>query len=244
MERAVYRWAPLALAGGDEAEGVLRAKGYGGEVAVFPQFGVDARLFSPEGRVPSPTLRIGYAGGLLPEKGVDLLLRASSRLAGDWSLDLIGEGAERPALAQLAGELGIADRTRFVGRVNSAQMPGFYRNLDVLVLPSRTRPNWKEQFGRVLIEAMACGVVVVGSRSGEIPQVIGEAGLTFAEENVEELAACLLLLQTQPALRGAMAAAGRARVLAHYTMRHIAEQTVAAYERLLSLSAASGRSGA
>ncbi|MGL4650075.1 MAG: glycosyltransferase, partial [Caldilineaceae bacterium] len=124
MERAVYRWAPLALAGGDEAEGVLRAKGYGGEVAVFPQFGVDARLYSPEGRVASPTLRIGYAGGLLPEKGVDLLLRASLRLAGDWSLDLIGEGAERPALAQLAGELGIADHTRFVGRVNSAQMPG------------------------------------------------------------------------------------------------------------------------
>lgn len=238
MERAVYAWAPLALAGSHEAAAVLRAKGYGGTVATFPQFGVDETLFSPQGRgLVGPILRIGYAGGLLPEKGVDLLLRAAARLPGAWQVDLIGEGREQPALEQLARDLGVGDRVRFVGRVPSSQMPHLYRTLDVLVLPSRTRPNWKEQFGRVLIEAMACGVAVVGSQSGEIPHVIGDAGLTFPEEDVDALTACLLLLQSQPTARTALAAAGRARVLERFTMRRIAAQTYDAYTNLLALVA-------
>ena len=118
---------------------------------------------------------IGYAGGLLPEKGVDVLVRASAGLEQEWRLRFAGGGQE-DALRELARELGVADRVEFVGRLPSTQMPDFYRRLDVLALPSRTTPTWKEQFGRVLIEAMACGVPVVGSDSGEIPHVIGDAG--------------------------------------------------------------------
>ena len=58
-------------------------------------------------------------------------------------------------------------------------VPRHLRALDALVLPSESTPLWKEQFGHVLIEAMACGVPVVGSDSGAIPEVIGEAGLLF-----------------------------------------------------------------
>ncbi len=237
MEAAVYAMAPLALAGSRAAEAVLRAKGYGGEVAVFPQFGVDEALFAPRARGEGGVFRIGYAGGLVPEKGVDLLLRAAARLPGPWSLELIGSGSEREALEKLAAALGVGDRVRFAGRIASSVMPAALGALDVLVLPSRTRPNWKEQFGRVLIEAMACGVPVLGSSSGEIPQVIGDAGLLFPEEDVDALAASLVLLQSQPALRTELAAAGRARVLAHFTMRQVAQQTLAAYRRLLALSA-------
>jgi len=240
MEQACYTWTPLALAGNQEAAEVLQAKGYNGEVAVFPQFGVDETIFSPaEGaQTGSEALRIGYAGGLLPEKGVDLLLRAAACLSGAWRIEIIGEGCERQALERLASELGLGSRVRFVGRVSSSGMADALRGLDVLVLPSRTRPNWKEQFGRVLIEAMACGVVVVGSDCGEIPHVIGDAGLVFREEDVEGLAACLRRLQAQGGERSALAAAGRRRVLERYTMRRIAEQTVEAYRRILELSPA------
>ena len=111
-------------------------------------------------------------------------------------------------------------------------MPSFYTGLDALVLPSRTRPNWKEQFGRVLIEAMACGVAVLGSDSGEIPRVIGDAGIVFPEGDVHMLAGSLRRLQTDSALRVRLCDAGRARVLANYTMRHVAEQTVAIWRKL------------
>ena len=120
--------------------------------------------------------RIGYAGGLLPEKGVDLLLRACAGLTGAWRLHLAGGGSEETALRRMAGELGVTDQVRFAGRLPSTQMPEFCRQLDAFVLPSRTTPAWKEQFGRVLIEAMACAVPVVGSDSGEIPHVLGDAG--------------------------------------------------------------------
>jgi glycosyltransferase involved in cell wall biosynthesis len=188
---------------------------------------------APIGVHPRPTVRVGYAGGLVQEKGVDLLIRACAALDVEWELLIAGEGAEHAALAALAAELGVAARVKFLGRYASSQMPDFYNQLDVLVLPSRTQLNWKEQFGRVLVEAMACEVPVVGSDSGEIPQVIGDAGMIFPEGDVEALAGTLSQLARDPALRGQSGARGRRRVLAHYTMGHVAEATVAVYKRLI-----------
>lgn len=238
MEAANYRRVKVAIAGSEEAAGVLRSKGFAGEVQVIPQFGVDPQIFYPAAAVgESPAtgtpLRIGYAGGLLPEKGIDTLLRACARLDGAWSLRIVGEGRERTALGGLAAELGIAERVTFAGRCASREMPAVYQTLDVVVLPSRTTPSWKEQFGRVLVEAMACGVPVVGSDSGEIPHVIGAAGLVFAEGDVEDLRSGLQRLLDAPGERARLAEAGRARVVACYTMARIAEQTVNVYERLM-----------
>ena len=148
----------------------------------------------------------------MPEKGVDLLLRACAALpsALDWTLNLLGDGPERGRLVDTARELGIDGQVRFLGRVPSTQAPQFYRTLDVLVLPSLSRPNWVEQFGRVLTEAMACGVPVVGSHSGEIPWVIDDAGRVFPEGDAGALADILAELAGDPAQRAALAAAGRA----------------------------------
>jgi len=163
---------------------------------------------------------------------VDLLLQAVTGLEGEWRLRVLGDGPERERLAALAGELGIAGQVAFEGLVPSTQMPDFYPQLDVLVLPSRTRPNWKEQFGRVLIEAMACGVPVVGSDSGEIPHVVGEAGLIFPEGDAAALRSTLARLQADSGLREKLAHRGRARVLAHYTQAQVA---VATYEVYLEM---------
>lgn len=234
FERAVLRHTDAAIAGNQDAVAVWRAKGYTGPLPVIPQFGVDPDLYVPRPRPnASAPFTIGYAGRLVPEKGIDLLLRAAAQLPPDTQVRLIGRGPERDRLAQLAAELGLAARVTFE-TAPSLEMPARLAALDCLVLASRARPNWKEQFGRVLIEAMACGVPVVGAASGEIPHVIGDAGLIFPEADVAALTAHLRALHADPARRAALGAAGRARVLAHYTQAHIAQATVALYRQVLA----------
>ncbi len=116
----------------------------------------------------------------------------------------------------------------------SAEMPALYRQIDAFVLPSLTRPNWKEQFGRVLVEAMACGVPVIGSDSGAIPDVIGDAGLIFPEGDAGALAAHLRTVQTDPTLRAHLREKGRARTLAHFTHKQVAAATVEVYQEMVS----------
>ena len=130
--------------------------------------------------------------------------------------------------------LGIGQKTAFIGQLPSTNLPAEYHKLDALVLPSLTRPNWKEQFGRVMVEAMAGGVPVLGSDSGAIPGVIGEAGLILPEGDVEALASALRDLRDQPARREELVEKGRARFLAHFTHERIAEATVKVYRELLN----------
>jgi glycosyltransferase involved in cell wall biosynthesis len=238
FEQYCYANARYAVAGNREAAQVLKAKGYQGPVSVIPQFGVDPEVYLPgqpgSGR-QDQGLAIGYAGGLVPEKGIDVLLQAAAGLpVHGWSLTIAGEGAERVRLESLTSQLGVSDRVRFIGRVVSTEMPDFYRSLDVLVLPSLTRPNWKEQFGRVLVEAMACGVAAIGSDSGEIPHVLGDAGLVFPEGDVNGLRAHLSRLQGDETLRRELARRGRQRVLDRYTQAQVARATYAVYQEMLA----------
>ncbi|HLG50047.1 MAG TPA: glycosyltransferase family 4 protein [Chloroflexota bacterium] len=232
LERWSYRLADGAIAGNRDAHDVLQKRGYRGPIWVIPQFGIDPELFQPTSRAGAGPFSIGFAGRLTRAKGVDLLIRACATLTGNWRLILIGDGEERPRLEQLARDLGIAGKVTFRGEVRSTDMPRELAALDVLVLPSRSTPRWREQFGRVLVEAMACGVAVIGSDSGEIPRVIGEGGLVFPEEDWRTLARHLDTLQRDAVLRRMLGARGRARVCAFYTHQRIAEQTVAVYRAL------------
>ncbi len=242
FQRYVFRHAGHAIAGNREAVGVLRRKGYTSPITVIPQFGVDPDIYRPASRpgkaspskaTPRAPFTIGFVGRLIEAKGVDVLLRAVAGLEGAWQVRILGSGPWQARLAALAGELGIAGRVTFDVPIPSAEMPAHYRRLSVLVLPSLTRSNWKEQFGRVLIEAMACGVPVIGSRSGEIPHVIGDAGLTFPEGDAGALRAALARLMSDETLYAALAAKGRERVLARYTQAQIAAQTYEVYRALL-----------
>ncbi len=234
FERWVLDHVDHAVVGSHEAASVWRAKGYNGLLDVIPQFGVDPEIFSPP---PQPAARerlvIGYAGRLVPEKGIDTLIRAVSLLKGSWYLTLVGDGPERTRLSELAGLLNIGGSVYFTEPLPSTRMPEFYRGLDVLVLPSRTRKNWKEQFGRVLIEAMACGVPVIGSQSGAIPEVIGETGITFPEGDEHALAESLQRLLENRPLREALGKAGRQRVLRNFTQAQIAARTVEVYRAMM-----------
>ncbi len=234
FERTNYRRAAYAIAGNHDAAQVMRAKGYRGQVAVIPQFGVDPNIFAPAPPAPHADFVIGYAGRLVPEKGIAVLLEACARLAiPNWTLHLLGDGPERGRFEALATALGIEERVHFLGHRPSTQTNRFYQTFDVLVLPSLSRPNWVEQFGRVLVEAMSCGIPVIGSDSGEIPNVIGDAGLVTPEGDATALSAALADLATDPARRAVLAARARARVLAHYTHAHIAQATAQVYREML-----------
>lgn len=234
-ERWVLDHIDCALMGTQSAAQVWREKGYRGPIEVIPQFGTDPELFRPHAERPSRPFTIGYVGRLVEEKGVHLLLEAASLLAGDWQVRIVGGGPLQDALVAFAAELGIAQQVIFVGQVPSMQMPAEYAQFDTLALPSLTRPNWKEQFGRVLIEAMACGLPVVGSDSGAIPDVIGAGGLIFPEGDIAGLAGHLRALQTKADLRDLFGMAGRRRVLGSFTHERIAADTVAVYRNLLQL---------
>jgi glycosyltransferase involved in cell wall biosynthesis len=246
MERQVLEAVDYALMGNAAAVNVWRSKGYRGPYRITPQFGVNPDLYDPpQARDPGRGFVIGSAGRrLVHEKGVDLLLQAVAELPGIWRLHIAGVGPEQESLARLARELGIGHRVSFDGVIPSAQMPAYLRQLDALVLPSRTLSNWKEQFGRVLIEAMACEVAVVGSDSGEIPHVIGDAGLLFPEGDVDALRDRLQQLMRTEGLREKLGKAGRRRVLQRYTQAQIAAQTVAAYREMVDAPQAVAVAGA
>lgn len=231
MEQWVYRHAAHAIAGNHAASGVLREKGYRGPRTVIPQFGVELALFPflPPARPAGEPLVIGYAGRLVEEKGLHVLLEALGGLEGAWRAELRGSGPAQAALEARARQRGLAERVRVLPPLPSTEMGQFYRAVDLFVLPSLTRPNWKEQFGRVLIEAMASGCVVVGSDSGEIPGVIGEAGVVVPEGDAGALRVALQRLLTDAGQRAALARAGRARVEQHFTQRAVAQQTAALY---------------
>ncbi len=233
-ERWVLRHVDRAIMGTQSAADVWRAKGYTGALTVIPQFGVDPVLFSPPEmpRSGEEPFTVGFAGRLVEEKGGADLLDALTQLPVPWRLRIAGDGPEKDALIAQAGRLGAADRLSFVA-LPSTEMPTYYRGLDALVIPSLTRPNWKEQFGRVIVEAMACGVPVVGSDSGAIPDVIGDAGRIVPEGDVAALAAALRDLAVSPELRRDLGARGRDRVLGQFTQAQVAVQTVEVYRALV-----------
>jgi glycosyltransferase involved in cell wall biosynthesis len=234
LERYVLGNVDYAIVGNQESGQVWRTKGYQGRLAVIPQFGVDPEIFCPAPRPGGRGFVVGYVGRLVEQKGVDLLLDALSGLKGTWRAYVLGSGPEGEALRSQAQALGLANRVSFDDQIPSSQMPAYYHQLDALVVPSRTRTNWKEQFGRVIVEAMACGVPIIGSDSGEIPHVIGDAGLVFPEDQVEVLHAHLARLLGDPSLQKDLARRGRERVLDRFTQAQVAAQTYRVYRTILA----------
>jgi len=229
FERSVFARSAVGIAGSHEALNVIRAKGFCGPAAVIPQFGVDPELFSPATTSPNGRPVIGYIARLVEEKGLLLLLEALSGLQRGWRLHVIGSGPLEPAARQRATQLGLEERITWEHGVESTRVPERLRAFSLLVQPSLTRTNWKEQFGRALMEAMACGVPVIGSDSGEIPHVVGDAGLVVPEGDHVALRDAIARVLGDARLRRDMADRGRRRVLECYTHERIAEQTLATY---------------
>ncbi|GAC1361147.1 MAG: glycosyltransferase family 4 protein [Ktedonobacteraceae bacterium] len=233
-----YKHAAVALAGNRDASDVLKRKGYEGPIRVIPQFGFDTEIYSrsmprPERKSNAPFV-LGFLGRLKEEKGLNLMVDALTHLPNYCQAVFIGQGPMKGPLEEQAARLGLSERVIFKPGVPTDQVPHELEQLDVLVLPSVSRPNWTEQFGRVLAEAMSCETPVIGSTCGEIPYVIGDAGLIFKEGDAQELAARVRELLENPTLYFSLARKGRQRVLENYTQGRIARQTYEVYKEMLS----------
>ena len=211
LRARVLRDAAFVAARSQTAAELARRWGARGEVRVappaIPRWEHAGAVAQPRGGVERP-YTVGYAGRLVASKGLDDLLAAVRTLAAPVALTLFGDGALRE---QLQGQPIPGGTVEVRSGLRHEQMPGAYAQLDALVLPSRTMPTWKEQFGRVLIEALACGVPAVGSDSGEIPWLIGltGGGLVFAEGDSSALARQLERLRGDPALARELARSGK-----------------------------------
>jgi glycosyltransferase involved in cell wall biosynthesis len=236
-ERWLLNGLDALIAGTASAADVWRAKGYRGPIRVIPQFGTDPDLFRPAEARPDRPFTIGFFGRLVEEKGAHLLIDALADLPGA-HLHILGGGPQRAALERRAVERGVRERVVFSDQVASTAMPARYHAVDALALPSLTRPNWKEQFGRVLVEAMASGVPVIGSDSGAIPGVIGDAGLIVPEGDVPALVGALRRLRDDGALRETLIARGRQRAQTIFSHEGVAAATVALYREMLEQGSA------
>jgi glycosyltransferase involved in cell wall biosynthesis len=239
-ESMVYRRSRFALPITGEVSEVLAAKGFQGRrtVCALP---LDLGKYTPELRGCRPEgfpatgndVVFGFVGRLTEAKGLRTLAAALGLIAGlPWRLVVVGTGEFQGEFESLLQERGLRSRVHFAGYVPHAETPRWLAAMDVLVLPSETQPNWKEQFGRVIPEALACGAAVIGADSGEIPRLIKESrgGLVFPERNAAALADALKTMITKPQQREEWAVAGREWVSANISLEAVAKQMIQTFE--------------
>jgi glycosyltransferase involved in cell wall biosynthesis len=180
------RRADLVVVPSDYFRRELRGAVEPKQVHVFPSGGIDTARFRPARQVEPGSLRVGCVGQLERGKAMDVLLRAAVRLGDGLEIVIIGDGPERGRLESLSRELRIEGRTRFLGAVPHDHVVARFQEFSVLVFPTRMR----ESLGLVALEAMACGVPVIGSRIGALPEYIreGENGYLFTPGDDAELA--------------------------------------------------------
>lgn len=211
----------LLIARGDEGLAVSRSSGFDGP-AEFVMYGINTDVFFPRARPAARPpgaarpLRLGYVGRLVPEKGLDDVLQAMHRSPAPVELLMLGSGPERAGLLARAAAMGLAGRVRVLEPCSPDGVAEFMSTLDALVLMSRTTRTWKEQFGRVIMEAQACGVPVIGSSSGSIPSVVGLGGWIVPEGDAPALAALITDLAAAPDRVAAVAAVCHGEVLRRF----------------------------
>lgn len=223
-----------------ESAALWRGRGFTGNIAKIP-LGIDTELYKKmparpyASRRASGEFKAGYAGRVVKEKGIETVIEALGILMGgkkNCSLHIAGDGDNKEAVLRKARAIGVESRVHFLGALTQEGLPVFYNSIDALILPSLTTATWKEQFGRVLAEAMACGTPVIGSSSGEIPGVIGDAGLVFNEGAPEGLAHCIVKLMDDKGLASRLSEAGMRRARSEYSWRAVAEKYMSFYGEL------------
>lgn len=241
IEKYVYKYSEFAFPLNLDAVKFLRLRGYKKGLQVCPN-GVDTDIFYPKifkKHIKLPIeknkFNIGYIGRFIEAKGIKYLIEAVSNIKKDCKLILIGDGPNKKELKRQANYYKIEDRIKFVETIKLEEVPEYLNCLDVLVLPSYKTDEWEEFFGRVLVEAMACKVPVIGSDSGEIPNVIKDAGLIFPSHNSTELKKCILKVISNEEVRKEMVEKGYTRVQENYSWKAIAKLTVEVYYKLQNL---------
>jgi glycosyltransferase involved in cell wall biosynthesis len=243
--RWVERYAMTKAAGwicsGSLVANALRDRpGYDKPMVRIP-LGVDVESFRPDAAAGREILAklgwrpgtpvIGYLGRFVADKGLGLLTRTLDHLSGDWRAMFVGAGPLEPELRKWAE--GHGDRVRLCTDVTHDRVPAYLNAMTVLCAPSQTMPNWKEQFGRMVVEAFASGLPFIGSDSGEIPFVVGDAGLVVGEKDVDGWTRAIAGLLADPARRRELAERGLQRARDEFAWPAVARQYLNFFERVL-----------
>jgi len=244
VERYALRRAAGWIAAGHTVERALEGRhGYAGKPHCIIPLGVDVEVFRPDAGAGSGVRRslgwsepgppvVGFLGRFVPEKGLRVLTAALDSLATPWRALFVGGGKLEAELRDWAAKYS-DDRVRVVTGVPHDAVPPHLAAMDVLAAPSQTTRRWREQLGRMLIEGMACGVPVLGSDSGEIPFVIGDAGLVLPETDAGAWAEGLATLLESPSRRGELGSRGRERAESAFAWPVIARRHLDFFQELL-----------
>jgi glycosyltransferase involved in cell wall biosynthesis len=225
----------------------MRSRGHGAKPHRVMQIGVDADLFRPNTAAreatrirlgwDSPTLpMVGFVGRFIEGKGLALMMRALDRIREPWRALFIGGGPLEPSLRAWAARHD--DRIRIVKDVAHDQVPAYLNAMDLLCAPSQTTPNWREQFGRMVVEAFACGVPVVSSDSGELPYVVADAGVIAGEHDEEAWVRAMSQLIDNPEARSELSRKGIERARSAYAWPIVARKHLEFFSQLLEGGAA------
>ncbi len=244
FERIVFRVSNCAVACSEEIKEVLRKKGYSKRIFVITD-AVKPKEFYPRNmpvlrkRLGLNRLVVGYIGRLREEKGISDFVQSLSILSRKgvkFQSLIVGSGPQKKKVQQTIDKLELGGFINIISAVPHNEISKYYNCIDILVVPSHTTKNWKEQFGRVVIEAMACGVPVIGSSSGEIPNIIRKTGggLIFQEKNIKDLVVKIRELLEDEQRRKEVAQKGREKVIELYTYEVVAKQFYEVYRQLLS----------
>jgi glycosyltransferase involved in cell wall biosynthesis len=237
LERQVYERSDFAVVVSQDVADVMRSKGYSKPISLIPM-PVDLRTFFPDpDRSESDVLRIGFVGRLVPEKGIDTAIEALARLPrGLAQLTVIGDGPQAAELRELAVSLGVSGEILWRGALPQPDVAEAYRQLDVIVVPSRATSRWREQFGRVVVEAAASEVPVIVSRSGELPFLVGDLGAGWIVEENSSVAMAEVLARLHDDRSELKEAGQRARlaVEARYSDEAIVDALVKAFSSATS----------
>lgn len=263
LESRTLRRAQALISGGQTVAEVQRARVSRARGSVSDGFvqdivplGVDTAVFRPDARARHQIReRLGildadgpvvvYMGRLVEEKGMRVLMAAmtnQARAKRPHQMLILGGGPMEAELRQWASQHPHA--VRFFTSVPHEDVPDYLRAGDILIAPSETRPAWKEQLGRMLLEGGASGLALIGSDSGEIPFVIADAGLVVPEGNVHAWSDAIGALLTDPDRIAALGRRGRAHVDATYSWRIVGSKLVRVFDRVLGLEETSPRAAA
>jgi glycosyltransferase involved in cell wall biosynthesis len=178
---------------------------------------------------------VGFVGRFVRQKGVRLLIAALKEVTVPWRALFVGGGPELRAVQSFAA--AYPGRVAIATDVPHDAVPGYLNAMDVMAAPSETTTAWREQFGRMLIEAMACGVAVVASDSGEIPHVVKYAAVVLPEQDVAAWTDGLTRLLSNRGARADLAYKGRERAQLEFAWPRIAGRHLEFFDELT----ASGR---
>jgi len=198
-------------------------------------WGVDVRRFSPRPAEPHADFRVGFFKHLLPKYAPDLVVEAFATVHTEIptaSLHLYGDGERRDALARQAAAHGLADAVYFHGKIPYEAVPAAMAQCDIIVMPSR---DASETLGIAALEAQAMGVPVIATEIGGIPEAVqdGVGGLLIPPGDAEALAAALLRLARDSALRARLGRQGRAFIAAHFDWERTLDAMEAVYRRVV-----------